>query len=40
MHLGIDLGTLRSRSCLREALQLALRMVGAPLPLEKVGADA
>jgi rsbT co-antagonist protein RsbR len=29
VHLGIDLGALRSRSNLREALQLALTMVGA-----------
>jgi rsbT co-antagonist protein RsbR len=29
VHLGIDLGSLRSRSNLREALQLALSMVGA-----------
>jgi rsbT co-antagonist protein RsbR len=29
VHLGIDLGTLRSRSNLKEALQLALNMVGA-----------
>lgn len=29
VHLGIDLGSLRSRSNLREALQLALTMVGA-----------
>ncbi|GIJ74190.1 PAS domain S-box protein [Virgisporangium ochraceum] len=29
VHLGIDLGSLRSRSNLREALQLALMMVGA-----------
>jgi len=35
VHLGIDLGSLRSSNCLREALQLALRMVGAPLPSDK-----
>jgi hypothetical protein len=29
VHLGIDLGSLRSRSNLKEALQLALTMVGA-----------
>ena len=29
VHLGIDLGTLRSRSNLKEALQLALTLVGA-----------
>jgi hypothetical protein len=29
VHLGIDLGSLRSRSNLKEALQLALSIVGA-----------
>jgi anti-anti-sigma regulatory factor len=29
VHLGIELGSLRSRTSLRDALQLALRMVGA-----------
>jgi rsbT co-antagonist protein RsbR len=41
VHLGIDLGSLRSRSCLREALQLALRIVAGSIPDElRVSADA
>ncbi|GAA0219235.1 PAS domain S-box protein [Cryptosporangium japonicum] len=31
VHLGIELGSLRCRSNLKDALQLALRLVGAPL---------
>jgi len=29
VHLGIELGTLRSRNTLRDALQLALQMIAA-----------
>jgi PAS domain S-box-containing protein len=39
VHLGIDLGTLRSRTSLKDALQLALRLVGAALPVGS-GRDA
>ncbi|TQS41523.1 PAS domain S-box protein [Cryptosporangium phraense] len=38
VHLGIELGTLRCRSNLKDALQLALRLVGAPLGTETVDA--
>jgi rsbT co-antagonist protein RsbR len=34
VHLGIELGTLRSRNSLRDALQLALRLVDANRPIE------
>jgi rsbT co-antagonist protein RsbR len=40
VHLGIELGRLRSRNTLKDALQLALRLVGAPVVEERVGADA
>jgi rsbT co-antagonist protein RsbR len=40
VHLGIELGGLRSRNSLKDALQLALRLVGAPIHVDEVGADA
>ncbi|SHM40080.1 PAS domain S-box protein [Cryptosporangium aurantiacum] len=40
VHLGIELGTLRCRSSLKDALQLALRLVGAPLTSERPAVDA
>lgn len=40
VHLGIELGSLRCRSNLKDALQLALRLVGAPLPVERPTVDA
>jgi PAS domain S-box-containing protein len=41
VHLGIELGGLRSRTSLKDALQLALRMVNAgELRLDRVGSDA
>jgi PAS domain S-box-containing protein len=40
VHLGIELGGLRSRNSLKDALQLALKLVGAPIHLDEVGADA
>jgi len=40
VHLGIELGALRCRSNLKDALQLALRLVGAPLGSDKAGVDA
>jgi PAS domain S-box-containing protein len=43
VHLGIELGTLRSRTSLRDALQLALRLVGAEQlgeRIERVTVDA
>jgi rsbT co-antagonist protein RsbR len=40
VHLGIELGALRSRSSLKDALQLALRLVGALAPDVHAGAGA
>jgi len=40
VHLGIELGALRCRSNLKDALQLALRLVGAPFESEKSRVDA
>jgi PAS domain S-box-containing protein len=40
VHLGIELGTLRSRNSLRDALQLALRLVGADALAERESAHA
>ncbi|MFG1923850.1 PAS domain S-box protein [Cryptosporangium sp. NPDC048952] len=40
VHLGIELGALRCRSNLKDALQLALRLVGAPIAAEKPTVDA
>jgi PAS domain S-box-containing protein len=40
VHLGIELGRLRSRNTLKDALQVALRLVGAPLGDERVTVDA
>jgi anti-anti-sigma regulatory factor len=37
VHLGIDLGNLRCRTTLKEALQLALRLVGGPGPVAPAG---
>jgi rsbT co-antagonist protein RsbR len=37
VHLGIELGALRSRATLSDALQLALKMVGGA---ERIFADA
>jgi PAS domain S-box-containing protein len=39
VHLGIDLGNLRSRTTLKEALQLALRLVAGPGAAGEAGAD-
>jgi PAS domain S-box-containing protein len=39
VHLGIDLGSVRSRNSLKEALQLALRLVGSAGPAPRAGAD-
>ncbi|MFI5957069.1 PAS domain S-box protein [Cryptosporangium sp. NPDC051539] len=40
VHLGIELGSLRCRSNLKDALQLALRLVGAPAGIERPTVDA
>jgi anti-anti-sigma factor len=41
VHLGIELGGLRSRTSLKDALQLALRMVNAnERRLDRAGSDA
>ena len=40
VHLGIELGTLRSRNSLRDALQLALRLVGTDALAEREGIHA
>jgi rsbT co-antagonist protein RsbR len=40
VHLGIELGTLRCRSNLKDALQLALRLVGARPEVERPTVDA
>jgi anti-anti-sigma regulatory factor len=40
VHLGIELGSLRCRSNLKDALQLALRLVGAPLAPDLRPVDA
>jgi anti-anti-sigma regulatory factor len=40
VHLGIELGRLRSRNTLKDALQVALRLAGAPLAEERVTVDA
>ncbi|WP_051571219.1 PAS domain S-box protein [Cryptosporangium arvum] len=40
VHLGIELGSLRCRSNLKDALQLALRLVGAPLSPDLRPVDA
>jgi rsbT co-antagonist protein RsbR len=40
VHLGIELGSLRSRNNLKDALQLAIRLVGAAAHGDRVGVDA
>jgi rsbT co-antagonist protein RsbR len=39
VHLGIDLGTMRSRSTLKDALQLAVRLLGTTSDTHRVRAD-